>query len=79
MRKKNWEVASPSRPCCEICKGGFGLIRYRLAQKRFCSAQCLERYQAERMQRVSSFKQSIDLSRTHSDCYLLGVRLCRWR
>jgi hypothetical protein len=25
----------------------------------------LERYQAERMQRVSSFKQSIDLSRTH--------------
>ena len=65
MRKKTWEVIPPSKARCEICKGGFGLIRYRLAQKQFCSTQCLERYQAERMQRVSSFKRSIDLPRSH--------------
>ena len=59
MRKMTWAVTSPSKPRCEICKGGFGLIRYRIAQKQFCSKQCLERYLAERMQRVSSFQQSI--------------------
>ena len=31
MRKMTWEATSPSRPRCEICKGGFGLIRYRIA------------------------------------------------
>ena len=65
MRKMTWKAASPSKPRCEICKGGFGLIRYRIAQKQFCSEQCLERYLAERMQRVSRFKQSIDLPPTH--------------
>jgi hypothetical protein len=55
MRKMTWEFTSPSKPRCEICKGGFGLIRYRLARKEFCSKQCLERYLAERVQRVASF------------------------
>ena len=59
MRKMTWAVTSPSKPRCEICKGRFGLIRYRIAQKQFCSKQCLERYLAERVQRVASFKQSI--------------------
>ena len=65
MRKMTWEATSPSKPRCEICKGGFGLIRFRVAQKQFCSKQCLEQYLAERMRRVASFKQSIDLPRSH--------------
>ena len=65
MRKMTWAITSPSKPRCEICKGAFGLIRYRIAQKQFCSKQCLERYLAERTQRVASFKQSIDLPQTH--------------
>ena len=64
MRKTTW-VTSQSKPRCEICKGSFGLIRCRVAQKQFCSKQCLERYLAERTQRVASFKQSIDLPQTH--------------
>jgi hypothetical protein len=65
MRKMTWEATSPSKARCEICKGGFGLVRYRVAQKQFCSKHCLERYRAEMMERVSSFKQSIDLPRSH--------------
>jgi hypothetical protein len=61
MRKMTWEFTSPSMPRCEICKGAFGLIRYRIAQKQFCSKQCLERHLAERAMRVASFKQSNDL------------------
>ena len=59
MRKMTWEFTSPSKPRCEICKGAFGLIRYRIAQKQFCSKQCLERYLVERTQRVASFKQRL--------------------
>jgi hypothetical protein len=55
MPKMTWKVTSPSKPRCEICKGGFGLIRYRIALKQFCSKQCLERYRAERVERVFSF------------------------
>ena len=64
MRKMTWEVTSPNKPRCEICKGRFGLVRYRIAQKQFCSKQCLERYLAERMQRISSVKRSIDLPKS---------------
>ena len=45
-------------------EGGFGLIRYRLARKEFCSKQCLERALAEReaaglrLQRVARPPQS---------------------
>ena len=63
MRKLTWEVTILNKARCEVCKGAFGLTRHRFAQKQFCSKQCLEWYQAERMHRVSSFKQSIDLSR----------------
>ena len=62
MRKMTWEATSLSKPRCEICKGGFGLIRYRLAQKQFCSKHCLERYLAERVERVSSFDPPKPLS-----------------
>jgi hypothetical protein len=33
MRKMIWEATSPNKARCEICKGGFGLIRYQIAQK----------------------------------------------
>jgi hypothetical protein len=65
MRKLTWEVTPPPKARCEVCKGAFGLTRRRLASKQFCSKQCLDWYLAERIHRVSSFKQSIDLSRRH--------------
>jgi hypothetical protein len=65
MRKLTWEAIPPPKARCEVCKGAFGLTRQRFAHKQFCSKQCLDRYRAERMYRVSSFKQSIDLSRRH--------------
>jgi len=65
VRKMTWDVARLNKARCEVCKGPFGLIRHRLAHKQFCSKQCLEWYQAERMQRASSLKQWIDVSRRH--------------
>jgi hypothetical protein len=65
MRKVTWDVATINKPRCEVCKGPFGLTRHRFAHKQFCSKQCLERYLAERTYELSSFKQSIDLSRRH--------------
>ena len=51
MRKLTWEVTILNKARCEVCKGAFGLTRHRFAQKQFCSKQCLEWYQAERMHR----------------------------
>jgi hypothetical protein len=64
MRKMVWKVSTPIRARCEICNGGFGLIRHRFASKQFCSQHCLDKYMAEREQQASKFKQWIDLSRT---------------
>ena len=58
MRKKTWEITKLNRARCEICNGAFGLTRHRVAQKQFCSKQCLERYRTEQSDRVSSFKQN---------------------
>jgi hypothetical protein len=66
MRKMTWEVTRPHKVRCEVCQGAFGLTRRRFEQKQFCSKQCLEWYLAVRAHRVSSFKQSIDLSRRRS-------------
>jgi hypothetical protein len=65
MRKLTWEVSPLNKVRCEVCKGAFGLTRHRFAYKQFCSKHCLERYQAERVQLVSTFKERIDLSRRH--------------
>ena len=58
----NSKVAKP-KPRCEVCNGGFGLIRHRFAHKEFCSKRCLDHYLAESKQRPSHFKQWIDFSR----------------
>jgi hypothetical protein len=55
MRKLTWDVATVNKTRCEVCKGAFGLTRQRFAHKQFCSAQCLERYQAERARRTATF------------------------
>jgi hypothetical protein len=67
MRKMSWEVTRPHKVRCEVCKGAFGLTRRRFEQKQFCSKHCLEWYLAERTHRVSSLKQSGDLSQKQSD------------
>jgi hypothetical protein len=38
--------------CC-ACNGRFGLIRYRLAQKSFCSKLCRDKYRADTERKVS--------------------------
>jgi hypothetical protein len=60
LRKMTWDVTSPTKARCETCKGFFGLVRYRFAQKQFCSNHCLERYVAERQQPLYNFEQGID-------------------
>jgi len=42
--------------CCE-CGGRFGLIRYRLAQRSFCSKQCRDKYRAETERKASRIKE----------------------
>jgi uncharacterized paraquat-inducible protein A len=41
--------------CCQ-CNGRFGLIRYRLAQKSFCSRQCREKYKSDSDRKISRMK-----------------------
>jgi len=41
--------------CCQ-CNGRFGLIRYRLAQKGFCSKQCREKYKSDMDRKASRIK-----------------------
>jgi hypothetical protein len=41
--------------CCQ-CNGRFGLIRYRLAQKCFCSKQCREKYKSDTDRKASRIK-----------------------
>jgi hypothetical protein len=65
MRKLTWDVATVNKARCEVCKGAFGLSRHRFAHKQFCSKQCLEWYQAERVHLASTSKRRIDLSRRH--------------
>jgi hypothetical protein len=42
--------------CC-ACNGRFGLIRYRLAQKSFCSKLCRDKYRADTERKVSRIKR----------------------
>ena len=64
-RKMTWDAAPQRKARCEICKGFFGLIRYRFAHKQFCSQQCLDRYTAEREQSLFGLEKRKDLSPTH--------------
>jgi hypothetical protein len=64
MRKMAWKASTPIKARCEICNGGFGLVRHRFASKQFCSQQCLEQYLTERKLQASKLKQRIDLSRS---------------
>ena len=64
MRKIVWRLSTPIKARCEICNGGFGLVRHRFASKQFCSKHCLEQYLTEREQQASKLKQWIDLART---------------
>jgi hypothetical protein len=43
--------------CC-ACNGRFGLIRYRLAQKSFCSKLCRDKYRADTERKVSRINQA---------------------
>ena len=45
---------------CEQCNGRFGLIRYRLAQKRFCSKHCLNTYRANADGKLARLKEWMD-------------------
>ena len=45
---------------CYQCNGRFGLIRYRLAEKRFCSKHCLNTYRANVGRKLSSIKKWTD-------------------
>ena len=65
MRKLTWEGAPLNKVAAKFAKVLSVLTRHRFAQKQFCSKHCLERYQAERVHLVSSFKEQIDLSRRH--------------
>jgi hypothetical protein len=66
------------KPRCEICNGAFGLIRYRLAHRQFCSKRCLDQYLATRKQQPSSLKQWTDFSKLRKalrrDVYHLVAR-----
>jgi hypothetical protein len=41
---------------CRQCNRRFGLIRYRLAQRNFCSKQCRDKYRAETERKISRIK-----------------------
>jgi hypothetical protein len=45
---------------CYQCNGRFGLIRYRLALKAFCSKRCLNEYNADSERRISRIKTWAD-------------------
>jgi hypothetical protein len=45
---------------CYTCNGRFGLVRYRVALKQFCSKLCLEKYKANTDRQASRSKQWID-------------------
>lgn len=45
---------------CDQCNGRFGLIRYRLARKCFCSKHCLNAYRADTDPKLARFKGWID-------------------
>ena len=47
MTSKETQRPQP-KPCCEVCRGSFGLIRHRSAFKQFCSKRCLDQYLATR-------------------------------
>jgi len=38
---------------CHQCNGRFGLVRYRLAQKQFCSKPCVRKFKAAKEREVS--------------------------
>jgi hypothetical protein len=42
---------------CSQCNGRFGLIRYRLAQRSFCSKDCRDKYGADTERKVSRIKE----------------------
>ena len=63
MRKMTWEVAKPSKARCETCKGDFGLIRHRYANKQFCSKHCVQRHLTSTTERIANFKRWIDFLR----------------
>jgi hypothetical protein len=41
---------------CYQCHGGFGLIRYRFAQKQFCSKQCVTKFKVSAEREASRLK-----------------------
>jgi hypothetical protein len=45
---------------CYQCRGRFGLVRYRLAQKQFCSKQCMAKYKADNERKLSRIKTWAD-------------------
>ena len=45
---------------CFRCNGRFGLVRYRLALKAFCSKRCLNNTNADSDQRISRIKEWAD-------------------
>jgi hypothetical protein len=45
---------------CFRCNGRFGLVRYRLVLKAFCSKRCLNEYQADSERRISRIKTWAD-------------------
>ena len=45
---------------CYTCSGRFGLVRYRVALKQFCSKLCLEKYKANTDRQASRSKQWIN-------------------
>lgn len=42
---------------CYQCNGRFGLIRYRLAHKNFCSKQCRDKYRTDTEHKVSRIRK----------------------
>ena len=42
---------------CHQCNGRFGLIRYRLALKQFCSKKCFSKFKVAAERDVSRLKQ----------------------
>jgi hypothetical protein len=42
--------------CCQ-CNGRFGLVRYRAAQKSFCSKKCRDKFRADTERKISRIKK----------------------
>jgi hypothetical protein len=63
MREKHKSSTGNPAVRCAMCNGRFGLIRYRLAHKQFCSKSCLDHYVAVRKQKTFSTYQWTDFFR----------------